>query len=143
MSEIDHRYLLDSGGHVWLWGERRQAAKVLSTPGVAGESRSVLGNHGRPFEIVGRMGGKPILTATGTSRSSADDALNAVEADIDALVESGQAVAWEDDKGRSGTNLVLTSFIPDNNRQYAEHGDGVKAIEHYTLRGVELSGRTA
>jgi len=139
---IDGNDLLGSGGHVWMWGARQQTAKTLRTVGVAGAARMVTVRGERPVAIVARGGGPAVLKASGASRAAADTALDALDAAIQAYVDSGEAVAWADDKGRSGSYLVLTHFQPADDRTYNNEAGTWHAWERYTLTGVELGGRT-
>lgn len=138
---IDSQDLLSSGGHVWRWGARAVSRQMLATPGVAGQSHLLTGLGGRPFAIVGRTGGPALLTATAASRAAADTAMDALSAAIQELVESGRAVTWEDDKGRTGSYLVLETYRPNDNRQYCPNADGtVTCWMTYQLAGRDLDG---
>jgi len=139
---INGTNLLSSGGHGWQWSGPAGLTKRISTAGVKGEYAFSVGVGARPGRIAGaaQSRGPALLCATGATRALADAALTAIEAPIEALIESGQAVAWEDDAGRSGSRLVLTAYRPMGPRTYGMQGATHHAWQHYVIEFVELDG---
>jgi len=133
MSEhIDNSSSLLPGGHTWIWSELPINAKMLNTAGTVGSARMVLGSTARAGVITGRDGGPAMLTA------ASDAALTSLENALEAYCASGAALAWEDDAGRSGSYLVLVSYVRLGERLRSIAGDAV--WQPYQLRVLELSG---
>ncbi|MFA4945757.1 MAG: hypothetical protein WC789_13800 [Lentisphaeria bacterium] len=132
--------LLGSGGHVWHWLEKPLVEKRLTSVGATGEGRIVLASGGMAFRIVGAHGEPPLFRVSDAVLATAKTAMNAIEAAIQSLRDSGVPQTWEDDVGRTGSYLVITSFVPGP-RQYGYSGSTWQIWETYELAGVELAGR--
>ena len=140
---IGGKDLLGSGGHVWRWGPRVIAEKLLRSVGASGASRLTLPNGERPFTIAAPPGAsdlRPLLRAVGATVALADAAMDALEAAIDAVRLAVAPVAWEDDCGRTGSYLAITRFAVFE-RYYGFDGTNWQCWAHYELSGVELAGR--
>lgn len=126
---IDGRDMLGSGGHVWHWASAQISAKTLSSAGIDGEGRMVLGRRACPCTIEGRSGGWAILKA-------ADNAsLNALEAALLEYKRTGQVCIWEDDQGRSGASIVIVDYT----RGQRTYSAGA-VWQEYRLQLLELDG---
>lgn len=135
MSEhIDNKNVFDSGGHRWSWAERHRRSKVIAATGVAGEGSFLLHTGGRPGVIAG------LLKATASDFASANAALNALEAGIEALADSGLAYLWEDDVGHSGKHLKVANYKPAGERICGQSGAGYEAWQHYQIEVIDLDG---
>ncbi len=130
---------LASGGHEWFWSGVIKRNKSVPSAGLKGEFYSVMSVGARQGLITGRrQRGKAIMKVTGqASRAACDAALGAIDAEIEALEESGTPVAWQDDRGRTGSQLVIDEYSPGV-REYA--ADGTEAWQFYTLTVKELTG---
>jgi len=126
-----------SGGHVWSWGEKIRARKVLHAPGVKGAAEILIHAGERPLVIAGRDGAA-LLKATGETKAAADAAMGALESAIEALCDSGSEYPWEDDQGHTGTALVLHGYQRMGRRQY--FAAGLVVWQRYRVTGAELNG---
>jgi len=134
MSEtIGNSNPFSSGGHAWVWPPLAPAAKLFGATGVDGDGRTVL----RMASIEGHVAG--LLRVDGAAdKAAADAALSVLEAVILAMVRSGAEQAWEDDRGRTGSHLVVERYEPHGPRAY---GDGGKSCwQAYVVAVRELSG---
>jgi len=138
---VDGYDLFGSGGHVWRWDQQAQFAKQMGSVGIIGISRAVMHSGQRPLEICGADGGPALLKASAGSRAAADAALDALEGAIEQLRYAGTACAWEDDCGRTGTQLVITDYIRIGPRRYGRAGSNHAAWQPYRCRAEELWGR--
>ncbi len=134
---INGQDLLGSGGHVWRWGPANPVRKSVATAGVKGEYSCVTAIRARPGRITGRRNGQAVLKATGSDKDEVDAALNAIEAALESLCESGLEVTWQDDHGHSGTALQLHRYQPL--RRVYNAGCKV-GWQFYTLTFAELNG---
>ena len=107
---INNLDLLGPGGHVWLWGTRTRVMKLVGVAGTAGEEFMQTQLGARPGRIAGRFGRPGILKGYGDTNEAADANLTATENAIEALCDGDVAVPWEDDKGRSGTRLIVNNY---------------------------------
>jgi len=111
---------LSSGGHVWVWQPRVRVRKNLRTTGVAGAFTLLTCLGERPGKICGPDGGPAWLWA------ATDGDLNSLEAAIQEACDAAIPLAWMDDQGHSGSQLVLL--------EYQRHGERVRdAIGHTTV----------
>ncbi len=131
--------IFGSGGHVWTWGRRQNTGKTLGSAGISGAASILIALGPRPVRIEGRNGGPALLTASGASRAAADTAMNVLETAIEGLIEAGTMCAWEDDRGGTGTAMVVKAFNPGR-RTYSTVGATVRCWLNYTCDMVELSG---
>ena len=109
---INSQQLVSSGSHEWIWGDKQRVGKTLGTPGVSGVFSYAISTGGRPGRIVGTLA----VTAAGIAGCNID--MDALEAAIELLADSGLEVSWEDDKGHSGDHLVLLAYTRQGNRTY-------------------------
>jgi len=135
---INNADLFSSGGHRWSWpGGRNRKNKVLAATGTEGEGSILLQLGGRPGQIAG------ILKASASDRDSADSAINAMEAAIEALADSGKDYAWKDDVGHTGEHLKVVSYKPDGDREYGRSGSSVEAWQRFRVDVLDLDGKFA
>ena len=113
---INNLDLFGSGGHRWLWDSPAQAVKQVATVGVQGAAAMVLWNGPRPGVVSG------ILRGSGSNRAGADYALSQLEEAIEKLVQSGEAVGWEDDHGHQGQSLRVVRYQRQGHRDYGATG---------------------
>jgi len=117
MSEnINGQDLLASGSHQWLWGDKERASKSLGTPGAAGVYSYLISTGARPGRIVGT------LASAGEDVAACDAAIDLLEKAIEDLCDLGTELTWEDDRGHSGTHLVLLAYRRMSGRTYAASG---------------------
>ena len=141
VENIDGNDLLASGGHQWSWDGPAAVRKELVTAGVRGAWSYVTAVGARAGRVIGLGGrGPALLTATEASRAVADSTLDAIEGHIEGLVESGEAVAYEDDAAHTGVRLVLTSYRRLGPRIYGQVGAQVSAWQYYVLEVRDLDG---
>ncbi len=131
--------LISSGGHVWVWDRRYMAAKTLRSVGTTGAARVLLVAGEQGVTITGRDGAA-ILKGSGGSKADADADLTAQESAICELRDSGRAVSYEDDAGRSGDQLVVSDYQRIGHRQYGQSGGGWNVWQRYQLRAIDLEG---
>lgn len=128
-----------SGGHVWNWQQRQHTSKTLQTAGISGAAQVLISNGPRTVTVEGRRGGPALLKASGATRALADTAMDVLEAAIEALIDAGTLCSWEDDRGGTGTSLVVRRFAPGR-RTYNKVGATWHCWLDYTCEMVELSG---
>jgi len=135
--------LFGSGGHAWRWASAPVGAKEFTAVGLTGAARMVLTVGAQPCTIEGGDGGPPggpaVLKASGDSRALADAALDALEATIEDLKRSGEENTWEDDCGRTGSNLVVVDYVRVGGRKYAKVGATWHAWQFYRRALAELA----
>lgn len=127
--------LFGSGGHAWRWGKAPVGAKEFTAVGMTGAGRITLTVGSQPCVIEGgdgsrQKGGPAVLKASGASKAAADAALDALEAPIEALRRSGDDKTWEDDCGRTGSNLVILDYARVGGRWYAKSTVGGDTTWH-------------
>jgi len=136
--------LFGSGGHAWRWGRAPVGAKEFTAVGLTGAGRIALFTGAQPCVISGGDGaaggeGPAVLKASGASKAAADAALDALEAEIETLRRSGEEKTWEDDCGRSGSNLVVVGYERVGGRRYATVGSTVYLWQFYRCTLAELA----
>ena len=135
---IDYQDVFGSGGHRWTWGDRPSVRKRLATTRTSGEAQILLHTGALPGRVDG------VLKASGAAtRAAADQALDALEADVRDLETAGVAVEWEDDAGHSGEALVLERYSPQGPRVYGyQPGETPtwQAWQFYSVSVRELEG---
>lgn len=94
-------------------------------PGVRGAFRHHLGIGGRGICWTGRL------------VAADDDALNTVEAGLDALVASGEAATVDDGRGNVFADCVADSFLRVGPRRYAL--DAVRPMQDFELQFTQLT----
>jgi len=134
--------IFGSGPHVWVWGRAQQVAKTLRTVGTNGEARWPLLNAGRPGRITGVRGPAVLkVAATQNTRALADAAMDTLEDTIEELRKLGTVSEWEDDTGRTGSQLVIVDYRPAGRRHYIRSSDSKWGCwQEYQCAVRELSG---
>jgi hypothetical protein len=126
---------LSSGGHRWMWGHPARVHKELATAGTVGAASLLTHVGPRPGRIVGE------LHASGGGRSTADNALTALEDDIVALADEGALGSWEDDVGHTGSGLRVDAYRRVGPREYSRQPDGDwDAWQSYIIDITEVTG---
>lgn len=134
MSQIGGNALFATGGHRWTWGRRPRPRKVVTTTRASGAAAVTFAAGGRPGRIRGR------LIGTGETRAEADTALDALEAAIEALADTGLAQSWTDDQGHSGDQLVVLDYVRRGRRTYTHTGATFGAWQTFEVPVLELAG---
>jgi len=129
---VNGQDLFGSGGHQWKWSEQERFAKRLVTAGCQGEGLMLVALAGMSGVIEGRNDGEPaVLKASAASKAAADAAMNALEAPIRALRSTAAVVAYEDDTGAGGNNLILEDYVRVGGRRYGRQGANWRVWQHY------------
>ncbi len=108
-----------SGNSTWNWESPRVAEKVLTAAGADGAFSFKVSGLPRRCKITGMLQAATIA------------ALRTLEGVIEAYAEARTELAWEDDEGRSGSNLVVESYNRVGPRLY--HSGGVKVWQYFVV----------